>query len=118
MAAFPSYARILFENYAEQRESALLRTEMESGPPKQAKVRSRVMVRRDVQIRLPSLTDYRSFVAWFSGTINEGADWFDFTDRIDGTVKSARFVNGGLQGRPMRGLNGDWVVKAQIETWG
>lgn len=117
MAAFPSYASIALTGYAEQRESALMRTQMESGPPKQAKVRSRVMVTRPATILLASLSDYQSFVLWFAQTIHEGADWFDFTDPVDGATKSARFVGGGLNAIPNQSKNA-WSIKTSIETWG
>ena len=119
MAALPSYARLLFSGYKEQRESAIMRTEMESGPPKQIKVRSRVMVTRPVSIMLMSLSDYQSFITWFSDTINEGADWFDFTDPVTNTVKSGRFVNGGLDAAPSDPRLENWVINGlQIETGG
>lgn len=117
MSSFPSYAKIALAGFAEQRESALMRTQMESGPPKQAKVRSRVMINRPVSILLSSLADYQAFVLWFSQTIHEGADWFDFTDPVDGTTKSARFVGGGLDAVPSDSKNA-WSIKTNIETWG
>ena len=117
MATFPTYAKILADGYAEQRESALLRTEMESGPPKQAKIKSRVMVTRPVSILLQSRADYLSFVTWFSETLHEGSDWFDFTDPVTRTVKQARFAGGGLDASPQAGLD-LWTIKTKIETWG
>ena len=117
MAKFPAYAKILASGFAEQRESALLRTEMESGPPKQAKIKSRVMVTRPVSILLQSRADYLSFVDWFADDLNEGSDWFDFTDPVTHTVKQARFVGGGLEASPEAGLT-LWTINTKIETWG
>ena len=117
MATFPTYAKILADGYAEQRESALLRTEMESGPPKQAKIKSRVLVTRPVSILLRSRADYLNFVTWFSKTLHEGSDWFDFTDPVTRTVKLARFVGGGLEASPQAGLT-LWTIGTKIETWG
>ena len=117
MATFPTYAKILASGLAEQRESALLRTEMESGPPKQAKIKSRVMVTRPVSILLQSRADYLSFVDWFADDLNEGSDWFDFTDPVTHTVKQARFVGGGLEASPEAGLT-LWTINTKIETWG
>ena len=117
MATFPIYAKILAAGFAEQRESALLRTEMESGPPKQAKIKSRVLITRPVSILLQSRADYLRFVDWFSVTLNEGADWFDFTDPVKRTVKRARFVGGGLEASPQAGLT-VWTINTKIETWG
>ena len=55
MATWPSYAGIRHEGFAEQRESALMRTEMESGPPRQTKVRSRVLVTDFDQVMMVAL---------------------------------------------------------------
>lgn len=117
MPSFPSYAKLLADGYAEQRDSALLRTEMEDGPPKQARIRSRVMVTRPVTILLQSKADYQSFITWFSVDLDEGADWFDFTDPVSNTVKQARFVGEGLTAMPTSALQ-VWTISAKIETWG
>lgn len=117
MATFPTYATILQSGYVEQRESALLRTEMEDGPPKQARIKSRVMVTRTVTVQLKSRADYQAFITWYAETINEGTDWFDWTDPVSGTVKQARFVSDVLQATPTGGMS-VWNVAAKIETWG
>ena len=117
MATVPTYAKILASGYAEQRESAVLRTEMESGPPKQAKIKSRVMVVRPVNVLIQSRADYLSFVDWFVEDLNEGSAWFDFTDPVTNTVKQARFVGGGLEATPQAGLT-LWTIPLKIETWG
>ena len=117
MATFPAYAKLLSNGFAEQRESALLRTEMESGPPKQAKIKSRVMVTRPVTILLQSRADYQSFVEWFSTAINEGADWFDWRDPVSGATKQARFVGEGLEATASGALC-LWSINAKLETWG
>ena len=117
MPAWPAYAHLLLAGYGESRAPSLLRTEMEDGPPKQARIKSRVMVTRPVTILLQSRSDYLAFIAWFSETIHEGADWFDWTDPVSGTVKSARFVSDVLQATPAGGLS-VWSVTAKLETWG
>lgn len=118
MASLPSYARVLREGYAEQRESALLRTEMESGPPRQTKVKSRVMVTRPLALLFNAQTDYATFLTWYNSTISYGADWFDFIDPRTGSTVTARFVGGGLSAMPMGRFSGPWKVLASIETWG
>lgn len=118
MASWPSYAGLRVEGFAEVRESAVERTEMESGPPKQARVRSRVMVRREVVVYLETKADYVAFVAWFRDSIAEGADWFTWTDPVDGASKQARVVAGeGLRAQPSPGLR-YWTIPLMIETWG
>ena len=117
MASLPSYVRILLAGFAEQRQSALLRSDMESGPPKQAKVRSRVMVERSATLLFDSKADYLAFVEWFKTDLAEGALWFDFADPVSGTLKSARFVGGGLDAEPLDSIRA-WTIKTRIETWG
>lgn len=117
MPTFPSYAKVLIDGFAEKRESALLRSDFEAGPPRQARVRSLPLVTRPVQIHLDSLADYQSFKTWFATDLNEGAAWFSWTDPVDGVTKNARFVGGGLDAEP-RGTSRLWLIKAQIETWG
>lgn len=119
MASLPSYAKMRHQGFAEQRESALLRTDMESGPPRQAKVKSRVLVTRQVVIDIDSGTNYAAFKTWFGTTINEGADWFEWTDPVDGVLKQARFAGGGFSGAPVStSVAGKWLLRASIETWG
>lgn len=118
MATFPSNAKLLFEGFTERPASAVLRTEMESGPPKQAKLVSRVMVPRPVRYLFASKADYQAFVTWFRTQISYGADWFDWTDPVDGTVKSARIVNGTYEPTPLRKNLERWVVAMDLETWG
>lgn len=116
--SFPSYAKILLAGYQHQRESALLRSEMESGPARQSKVRSRVMVTRTCTIFLETLSDFNSFETWFATTLNEGALWFDYADPVSGITKSARFVGGGYSATPASGALGSWNIAAKLETWG
>jgi hypothetical protein len=121
MPAFPAYAVLLFEGFSEQRESALLRTEMEDGPPKQVRIRGKVLVTRPIKIGLNSLQDYRSFIAWFSNDLAEGSLWFDFNDPVSGTTKQARFVvdsTNGLEGTPLNPHLVNWSISTSIETWG
>lgn len=115
---FPIYATILYSGFSIKRETAIIRSDMESGPPKQAKVRSKPMVTRTVKIYLPTLANFQSFETWYSSDISEGALWFNFTDPVYGTSTLGRFVNGGYTATPMVGGVAAWEVSAKIETWG
>lgn len=117
MATFPSYAVLLADGFAQQRESGVQRTEMESGPPKQLKVKSRVLVRRTVVYALRSLADYNSFVTWFQTTVNFGADWFTWTDPVDSASKNARIVGQIDEEAPVVPALADWRVSFILETW-
>lgn len=118
MATLPSYVKILFQDYSQRRESALLRTEMESGPPKQAKVRSRVMLTRAAKLYLSSKADFQSFETWYREDLDEGALWFDMTDPVSGSTIEARFVGGGYTATPMSAAMQLWQVEVNIESWG
>jgi hypothetical protein len=118
MATLPSYVKILFQDYSQRRESALLRTEMESGPPKQAKVRSRVMLTRAAKLYLSSKADFQSFETWYRENLDEGALWFDMTDPVSGSTIEARFVGGGYTATPMSAAMQLWQVEVNIESWG
>lgn len=118
MPTLPTAAHILLDGFAEQRESALMRTEMESGPPKQARIKTRVMVTRPVILRFDSRADYQAFIVWYRDTIHEGADWFDWTDPVSNTVKNGRFT-GTIDAGPAGYMPGAWRVRGlKIESWG
>jgi hypothetical protein len=117
MPSLPACARVLFAGYRESRESALLRTEMEDGPPKQARVRSRVLVTRAATLQFLSLADYRAFLAWYRDELHEGAAWFDFRDPVSGETVEARFAGGGFEAAPLQPGPRVWQLTARIETW-
>jgi len=117
---FPSTGKLSLSGYSEKPESALLRSEMESGPAKQALIKSRVMVERGITLRY-SFAEYTAFKTWFkSADCNRGASWFDWTDPIDSTAKQARIKNGDYNAVPRNGGEGaplEWDVSMIIETW-
>lgn len=117
MPTFPSYAKLLHDPYDEQPESAVQRTDMESGPAKQSMIRSRAMVMRNVKYAFGSLADYQSFKTWFRNDVNRGSTWFDWRDPVDDTVKSARIPGGRLNpAKPNKRMD-TWVLEFLIETW-
>ena len=117
MATLPAYVKILVDGYAQKRESALLRTEMEYGPPKQAKVKSRVMVTRSAKLYIATKANFQLFENWYRNDINEGASWFDMTDPVSGATVNARFVGGGYTSTPMTADLENWQISAEIESW-
>lgn len=117
MATFPTAAKLLHDPYRVSREPAVQRTDMESGPPKQAKLRSRVMVTREVRYALDSIADYNAFIAWFNTDIARGAAWFDWPDPIDDSVKQARIVGGVIEEEQPNKTLDVWLLKFRIETW-
>lgn len=113
------YGKLLLRDYGERPESAILRTDMESGPAKQAKVRSKVLVSRSVNIDY-SNTEYGQFKTWFNGTLGYGANWFYWTDPRDGGSKLARIVRGEYEAKAYVKSMGDelrWQVSLTLESW-
>ena len=117
MATFPTYANLLYSGYQKVRESSLMRTDMESGPPKQARVKSNVMEVHTVKIYLASKSDFQSFESWYINDISDGASWFNFVDPISGSTVQARFREGGYSASPMSAAMQDWEINAKIEVW-
>ena len=117
-ATFPAYAKILGSNFSIVRDPGVTRTEFETGPPKQLKTKSRVMVTRSIQIGLDTYADYLAFVAWFRDDINRGGDWFLWTDPMSGQTKQCRFVNGLESEAPaIPGVFTSWTITAKMEAW-
>lgn len=120
MPSWPSYAHIQLDGYAEQRETALQATEMESGPPKLVRVKSRVMVRRPVAVRFDTRADYAAFIAWFQSDIKHGSLWFDWTDPLTRSPRQARIKDGLLGDAVLLGsaaLDRGVRLTLTLETW-
>lgn len=116
MADFPSYGTLLARGYKEQRQPVVQRTEMENGLPKQRQTATLQMVRRPVTYRFTD-TDYQSFVDWVRNTINNGVDWFNWTDPRTSTVKQARIVGGDISdAMPVNSVAKKWDVSFTLET--
>lgn len=117
METFPTYVKLLQEGFEKSRDTGVIRTSMEDGMTKQLKTKARVMVSRKFVLSFDTQTDYNSFITWFTTNINSGADWFNWTDPEDLTVKLARIATGLSRERNITYLSGIWRVDAIIETW-
>lgn len=116
MATWPAYASIQADGYAEEwGDGAVLRTPMESGPPKQMRVKTRRMVMRKATVLITSLANLAAFKTWVASDLLLGADWFTFTDPVDGVSKQARIVGGAVEYRYVTGQLYHAVMT--IETW-
>ena len=118
MAAYPAYGLFLFDGYSEKPESSVIRSQMESGPPKQAKVKSKLRVVRPAKYRY-SHAEYLTFKVFVKTTLFLGADWFDWKDPVDGATKQGRIVDGVYEGKAVKigeQQLPDWVVSFDLET--
>lgn len=116
MADFPIYA-VLLRDFSVQRGSAVERTAFEDGMVKQLRKVSRVLVARRVKYGLRTKADYQSFITWFEATIRGGADWFNWTDPVSETVKTARIVSRIDEEAPDDPMLAWWTLSFTIETW-
>jgi hypothetical protein len=118
MATLPSYVKILYEGYIQQKESAVLRTDFETGPPRQARVKSRTMKTRTAKLFIDSKENFLLFETWFADDLQQGALFFTMADPVSGSNIEARFVGGIYSAQPMTPALNLWQLECQIESWG
>lgn len=92
MANFPSGICFLVEDYKENYDYALLRTDMESGWAKQRPRRSKPVVTRTGTLVIDGYDKYREFKN-FLANIGGGSGQFDWIDPLDKQSKTVRFAN-------------------------
>lgn len=117
MASFPTYGQLDLDAYREQPQPAVIRTEMDSGLVKQARIYPKQLKQRPVKM-IYSATEKASFETWLDSTINL-VDWFDWEDPADGTTKQARIVGGIYDANPFASSPGSplsYEVSFTLET--
>jgi len=117
MATLPSYVKVLFDGYSQRRESGLLRTEMESGPPRQARFKTRVMITRQATLFIETNANFQAFETWFMNDLAGGSLFFDMADPVSGSTIAARFVGGTYTATPMSPAMTLWQITCEIENW-
>ncbi|MDP1886640.1 hypothetical protein [Polaromonas sp.] len=93
MPAHPTDCKIGFPK-GEEPASAVMRSEMERGVPKQRRISADVMVTQETTVYFDTKQQAIDWETWFYTTINAGADWFDWPDLRTGTTLQARIVGG------------------------
>ena len=116
MATFPTGGKITFSGFKRQRVASVVRSDMESGPAKQALRASRGYIRFPVTY-LFTAAEYTAFDTWVKNTINF-VGVFDWVDPYTGTTHTdARIIEGNINdATPLNPHMADWVVKFQIEV--
>ena len=118
-ATFPTYGQMSLGEYSESGDPGLLRTPMESGPPKQALVAARSMLQREISL-VYTASEFQSFRTWWRDTIARGTDWFSWDDPVDGATKLVRIPGGRYRARPFAPSPGEalsWEVALVLEGW-
>lgn len=115
MAVFPA-GKITASGFRRKRMSNVIRTDMESGPAKQALRSSRDSIRFPISY-LFTKAEYDAFDLWVRDTINT-VGWFDWVDPVSGATLQARIVNGDISdAAPLNPHMANWVVKMELEVF-
>ena len=106
-----------YDGYALEPESAVTRTDMESGPARQRRRFTQTPTRIPVRWRM-SAVDFATFEAWFRLKLADGAEWFSIglLGGIGMVSHEARFVGQSsvpYKAVPSRG--GIWIVTSILE---
>lgn len=116
MPSFPSIGKLLTANYNEKPTSVVLRTDMESGPAKQARRYSQTAVQRQIRYAFTA-AEYATFQTFFYTTIQYGALKFSWVDPVDNTTKDARIVKGEYTAQAISPSLSHYYVSFVLETW-
>lgn len=114
--SLPNYVTVTKAGFTIQPESQVIRSDMESGPPKQVRRFSRSMIKRPVLLYLDSKSDFNSFVTWVNDTLAGGSLWFNWSDPVSGAIKLTRIVDGVYEARPDAAMT-QWEISTVFETW-
>jgi hypothetical protein len=117
MPTWPAYAEIKLDGFGIEHGTALARTDMESGPPVQTRVKSRVMVTRALVVWFMSKADYLSFLEWWRAELGYGAAWFDYDDPVTDTTLQMRIAGGKLGRAEPAASIGRWHLPLTVEHW-
>lgn len=110
-ATFPTDVPVVLGSYSEERGSAVLRSEMERGVPKQRRMASDVMVTVKVTLQFRDSAHAATFETWLDTQTGAGADWFTWTHPRTGAAVQARIVGGQLG--PLTPVHGTWRAGRQ-----
>jgi hypothetical protein len=107
----------MYGNYAEQKESGVIRTQFENGPPRQARFKSRTLKTRNCQLYIDGNQNFQNFESFVVNDLAQGALFFNFTDPLTGQTAEGRLVGGMYSAAPIGVPPNRWVVSCQIESW-
>jgi len=115
---FPNHKALEFDDLQNQVDPGVLRTEMESGFSKQARLYSQPVFIRSFTYVFTAV-QYDAFRTWWKDDIGLGSGWFDWIDPVDGVTKNVMMINGLFSALPVNlgdGSEPDWRVNFQLEV--
>jgi len=114
MATFPN-GKLTASGFKRNVSANVLRSEMESGVPKQVLINSK-KIRRFPVTYLFTDVEYTLFETWVKQTITF-IGVFDWTDPFTGQLLQAHIVNGDISdARPMNPQMDRWLVTMEFEV--
>lgn len=116
MEAWPSYAKVLLNGFEESADYGVLRTNMDSGLPKQRKRFGKAIVTRSASC-IVTKEQMMTFKTWVKDNLDGGVLSFTWTDPLDKTPKTSRIVGGKIQWNPVES-GYIWKATFQIESLG
>ncbi len=110
-ATFPTDVHVVLGGFSEERGSAVMRSEMEIGVPKQRRMASDVLVSVRATLQFKDSDHATAFETWFDTQIGSGADWFNWAHPRTGVQVQARIVGGQLGA--LTSVHGTWRAGRQ-----
>ena len=115
MAAFPVDSELLKSGFKYQRQTNVVRSDMESGPAKQSLRASKDYVRFPVEYFFKK-TEFIAFKAWVKDTIGVVGE-FDWTEPLSNDIMVVKIVNGDISdATPVTTNLSHWIVKFTLEV--
>jgi len=114
MAAFPD-GKLLHSGFKQSTMADVLRTPMDSGPPKQALLSSRKYKEFDVTYNFTK-AEFIAFNTFVEDTILFIGS-FDWTDPLSEAVVTARIIGGDVSdAQPLNPHLENWIVRMRLEV--
>lgn len=116
--AWPTYGKLKLGGFRKKPESPVIRTEFESGPPKESIVKSRRMNQWPVTYTF-TLAEFNTWETWFD-TDALGGSFFDWINPLDGSTISVRIVRSEYEAVPVSSGDGSephMDVSMTFESW-
>lgn len=114
MATFPA-GKILKNGFKRQRTVNVIRSDMESGPAKQALKTSQQYIMFPVEYWFTD-AEYQAFDIWVADTILS-VGTFDWIEPLNNTTVTARIVSGDISdAQPYNPQMSHWIVKFMLEV--
>lgn len=117
MATFPHESLVLLsEGMSVSYDTAVLRSEMDAGPPKVRAYKCKTMKVIKAVYHACECDSVQVFETWWKEETKLGSRWFKYQDPCTAEFIKARFRSEPTWSSSTQNLN-DWRLSVEIETW-